>query len=99
MAAVRLGRRARVGERRTQLFCAWLAWSRFRVVIPTWDQTLGTSCVDATLRRVGGVPTYLLTDNPKTVTLEHVAGVPVRHPQMVAAGRHYGCKGGNVCAV
>ena len=28
----------------------------------------------------------------KTVTIEHVAGVAVRHPEMVAAGRHYGCK-------
>jgi hypothetical protein len=23
--------------RSTLLFCAWLAWSRFRVVLPTWD--------------------------------------------------------------
>jgi hypothetical protein len=75
------------------LFCAWLAWSRFRVVIPAWDQTLGTlvACLDATLRRCGGVPTYLLTDNPKTVTVDRIAGVPVRHPDIVAAGRHYGC--------
>ena len=29
---------AAIGGRRTQLFCAWLAWSRFRVVIPAWDQ-------------------------------------------------------------
>ncbi|WP_152646393.1 hypothetical protein [Streptacidiphilus albus] len=28
----------------------------------------------------------------KTVTVEHIAGIPVRHPQMVAAGRHYGCQ-------
>jgi len=21
------------------LFCAWLAWSRFRVVLPLWDRT------------------------------------------------------------
>jgi hypothetical protein len=78
--------------RGTLLFCAWLAWSRFRVVIPTWDRTLPTliACLDATLRRVGGVPTYALTDNEKTVTVEHVAGVPVRHPQIVAVGRHYG---------
>ncbi|RZU51323.1 transposase [Krasilnikovia cinnamomea] len=84
----------RIDGRRTSLFCAWLAWSRFRVVIPTWDQTLGTlvSCVDAALRRIGGAPTYLLGDNAKTVTVEHVAGVPVRHPVIVAAGRHYGCK-------
>ena len=32
------------------------------------------------LRRVGGVPAYLLTDNEKTVTVEHVAGIPVRNP-------------------
>jgi transposase len=78
--------------RATLLFCAWLAWSRFRVVIPTWDRKLGTllACLDATLRRLGGVPTYALTDNEKTVTVEHVAGVPVRHPAVVAAGRHYG---------
>jgi hypothetical protein len=25
------------------------------------------------------------------VTVEHVAGIPVRHPDMVALGRHYGC--------
>jgi transposase len=24
------------------------------------------------------------------VTVEHVAGIPVRHPDMVALGRHYG---------
>ncbi len=78
--------------RPTLLFCAWLAWSRFRVVIPTWDRTLGSllACLDATLRRVGGVPTYLLTDNERTITIERIAGVPVRHPEIVAAGRHYG---------
>lgn len=84
----------RIGQRRTSLFCAWLAWSRYRVVIPTWDQTLPTLvwCLDQTLRRLGGAPTYLLSDNAKTVTVEHVAGIPVRHPEMVAVGRHYGCK-------
>jgi transposase len=88
------GEGPRIGGRRTQLFCAWLAWSRFRVVLPAWDQTMGSlvACLDATLRIIGGAPTYLLTDNAKTVTIEHVAGVAVRHPQMVALGRHYGCK-------
>jgi transposase len=82
----------RIDGRKTQLFCAWLAWSRFRVVIPVFDQSMGTliACLDATLRRVGGVPAYLLSDNAKTVTVEHVAGVAVRHPTVVAAGRHYG---------
>jgi len=78
--------------RPTLLFCAWLAWSRFRVVIPTWDRKLGTllTCLDTMLRQVGGAPSYGLTDNEKTVTVEHVAGVAVRHPMIVAAGRHYG---------
>jgi transposase len=78
--------------RPTLLFCLWLAWSRFRVVIPTWDRTLPTllACVDTALRRLGGAPTYALTDNEKTVTVEHVARVAVRHPEVVAAGRHYG---------
>jgi len=78
--------------RPTLLFCAWLAWSRFRIVLPTWDRKLGTllTCLDTMLRRIGGAPTYALTDNEKTVTVEHVAGVPVRHPMIVAAGRHYG---------
>ena len=78
--------------RPTMLFCAWLAWSRFRVVIPTWDRRMGTllSCLDATFRACGGVPAFALTDNEKTVTVEHVAGVPVRHPMIVAAARHYG---------
>ena len=78
--------------RATLLFCAWLAWSRFRVVLPVWDRTLPTliACLDAMLRRIGGVPVYALTDNEKTVTVEHVAGVPVRHPEIVAVGRYYG---------
>jgi transposase len=64
------------------LFWAWLAWSRYRVVLPTWDKTLGSvlACVDNTLRRAGGAPTYLLTDNERTLTTDRVAGVPVRHP-------------------
>jgi hypothetical protein len=74
------------------LFCAWLAWSRFRVVIPTWDRTMATliGCLDRSMRAFGGVPTYFLTDNERTVTMDHVAGVAVRHPQMIALGGHYG---------
>ncbi len=64
------------------------------MVIPVWDQQAGTLtwCIDQALRAVGGAPTYLLTDNARTVTMDHVAGIPVRHPEMVALGRHYGCK-------
>ena len=83
-----------VGMRQTYLFCAWLAWSRYRVVIPTWDKTLGTVlvCLDRTLRKIGAVPTYALTDNERTVSMDRIAGVSVRHPQVVAFGGHYGLR-------
>ena len=29
-----------VAGRATALFCAWVAWSRFRVVLPMWDRTI-----------------------------------------------------------
>jgi len=86
------GKGPRIGGRDTLLWCAWFAWSRFRVVIPTWDRTMPTviACLDETLRRFGGSPTYALTDNERTVTIDRVAGIAVKHPVLVAAGRHYG---------
>jgi transposase len=82
----------RVAGTPTILFCFWLAWCRFRVVVPLWDKSQPSvfAAIDAALRRAGGVPTYLLTDNEKTVTTEHVAGVPVRNAATVALGQHYG---------
>ncbi len=76
---------------KTTLFCAWLAWSRFRVVLPIRDKTMPSvfAALDVTLRRLGGAPTYVLTDNEKTVTVEHVAGIAVRNPRMVAFSRFY----------
>jgi hypothetical protein len=75
----------------TILFCLWLAWSRFRVVLPLLDKSQPSvqSAIDVALRRIGGVPAYLLTDNEKTVTAEHVAGIPMRNHAAVAFGRHY----------
>jgi len=77
---------------KTWLFCAWLSWSKFRVVLPILDKTLPTviACIDTTLRRFGGCPTYALTDNEKTVTTVHVARIPVRNAAMVEAAGHYG---------
>ena len=76
---------------KTILFVAWLAWSRFRVVFPIRDKTLPSvfAALDVTFRRLGGVPTYVLTDNEKTVTVEHIAGIPVRNPQLAEFARHY----------
>jgi transposase len=82
----------RVGGLKTTLFCAWLAWCRFRVVLALRDKTAPSvfAALDVTLRRLGGAPTYVLTDNEKTVTVEHVAGIAVRNPLIVSFARHYG---------
>ncbi|APZ33720.1 transposase [Microbacterium aurum] len=81
-----------VGGVKTVLFVAWLAFSRFRVVIPIRDKTLPSvfAALDRTFRAVGGAPTYVLTDNEKTVTTMHIAGVPVRNAQTVSFAAHYG---------
>lgn len=62
------------------------------MVFPTWDRTMPTliGCLDRSMRVWGGAPTYWLTDNERTVTMDHVAGIAVRHPAMVAIGGHYG---------
>ena len=81
-----------VDGRKTVLFCAWLAWSRFRVVVPLRDKTLPSVVIglDRALRCFGGAPTYVLTDNEKTVSVDHVCGIAVRNPQIVSVARHYG---------
>jgi transposase len=82
----------KVAGRSTVLFCAWLAWSRFRVVLPLWDRTMPSvvMALDRALRAFGGAPTYALTDNEKTVSVDHLCGLAVRNPQIVSVGRHYG---------
>jgi transposase len=81
-----------VAGRSTVLFCAWLAWSRFRVVLPLWDRTMASVVMglDRALRCFGGAPTYALTDNERTVSVDHVCGIAVRNPQIVTVARHYG---------
>jgi transposase len=76
---------------KTVLFVAWLAWSRFRIVIPMRDRTAPSvfAALDRSFRLLGGAPTYVLTDNEKTVTTMHVAGVPVRNQQTLAFAKHY----------
>ena len=78
-----MGEGPRIKGRRTS-WCARLAWSRFRVVIPTFDKKLPTvvACLDTTLRRVGGVPTNALCalqfgawEPPEIVTQRKVAPI------------------------
>src|SRR6188472_2491650 len=81
-----------VAGRSTVLFCAWLAWSRFRVIVALRDRTMPSvvMAMDRVLRRFGGAPTYALTDNERTVSTDHVAGIAVRNSQIVSVARHYG---------
>jgi hypothetical protein len=81
-----------IAGRRTSLLGAWLAWSRFRVIVPLIDRTLPNVVLglDRVLREIGGAPTYVLTDNERTVTIDHVCGIAVRNPGIVAAARHCG---------
>lgn len=74
------------------LFCAWLAWSRFRVIIPLADKSLPSviAALDRTFRLIGGAPTYVLTDNERTVTDGHIAGIAVRNREALAVSRYYG---------
>ena len=62
------------------------------MVIALADRTLPSVILglDRVLRAIGGAPTYVLTDNERTVTIDHVCGIAVRNPKIVAAARHYG---------
>lgn len=78
------------GSRRS---CSVLGWfSRLHVVIALRDKRVGTvfAALDRTFRLIGGAPTYVLTDNGKTVTTAHIARVPVRNAQTVPFAVHYG---------
>lgn len=76
----------------TVLFVAWLAWSKFRFVYPLFDRQMPSviSALDACFRSLGGVPHAVLTDNEKTVTVDHVCNLPVRNQRIVSAARWYG---------
>lgn len=81
-----------IGGCKTTLFCAWLAWSRFRVIIALVDRTMASviAAMDRTLRIVGGAPTYVLTDNEKTVTDGFVCGLAIRNTTALSVATYYG---------
>ena len=72
---------------KTVLFVAWLAWSRFRVVIPLRDKTLPSvfAALDVTFRRLGGVPTYVLTGSD-SLSWPHHDGLGWPHLVGVSGG-------------
>jgi hypothetical protein len=48
------------------------------------------SALDRTFRLAGGAPTYVLTDNERTVTDRHIAGIAVRNERVIDVARYYG---------
>ncbi len=77
-----------------QVFCAVLAWSRWRFVRFARDQrretTLGllAECLEA----LGGVPKVVLADRMACLKVGVVANVVVPHPDYVRLATHYGLR-------
>jgi hypothetical protein len=75
-----------------QIFCAVLAWSRFRFVRFASDQRGATTlrllaeCFEA----AGGVPAVVLSDRMGCLKATTVAGLVVPHPDYVRFAAHYG---------
>lgn len=61
-------------------------------MVPLRDKTFPNVVLglDRVLRHFGAAPTYALTDNERTVSIDQVCGIAVRNPQIVSVGRHYG---------
>ncbi|MGP5498108.1 IS21 family transposase, partial [Corynebacterium flavescens] len=81
-----------IGGVKTVLFVAWLPWSKFRFVTALVDKKMPSviAALDECFRTIGGVPQAIVTDNEKTVTVDHVCNLPVRNQRIVTAARWYG---------
>ncbi len=81
-----------VNGEKTTLFHYYLPYSKFKVTLVLVDQSLPNvfSALDTCFRITGGVPSFILTDNAKTATSRHVAGVALINQQMVRFANHYG---------
>ncbi len=77
-----------------QIFCAVLAWSRYRFVRFGADQTRTTTLelLAACFEDLGGVPAVVLSDRMACLKAGIVANVVVPHPDYVQFAVHYGCR-------
>ncbi len=77
-----------------QIFCAVLAWSRYRFVRFGADQTRATTLalLAECLEELGGVPAVVLSDRMGCLKAGVVANVVVPHPEYVQFATHYGCR-------
>ena len=77
-----------------KIFCAVLAWSRYRFVRFGADQTRTTTLelLAECFEELGGVPAVLLTDRMACLKAGIVANVVVPHPEYVQFATHYRCR-------
>jgi transposase len=75
-----------------ELFCAVLAWSRYRFVRMATDQTRDTTLrlLAECFEDLGGVPAVVLTDRMGCLRAGTVANVVVPHPEYVEFATRYG---------
>ena len=75
-----------------QVFCAVLAWSRFRFVRIARDQTAATTMrlLAECFEMIGGTPKVVLTDRMGCLKGGVVANVMVPTPEFVRFATHYG---------
>lgn len=75
-----------------QMFCAVLAWSRYRFVRFATNQTRETTLrlLAECLEELGGVPAVVLADRMACLKAGVVANVVVPHPEYLRFAAHYG---------
>lgn len=80
-----------VAGRRTHVFCAVLAWSRYRFVrfAPDEQQTTTLRLLAECFEELGGVPTTVLADRMACLKGNVVANVVVPAPDYVRFASHY----------
>jgi transposase len=79
------------GVRPLSAFCGVLGWSRYRFLRFTTSQRFAALAggLATCFEHLGGVPTRVMFDNPKTVTMLFVAGQSVFNPDLVRLASHY----------
>lgn len=80
------------GPKPLSMFCAVLGYSRLRFVHFTVSERFHALAdgLHRCFERLGGMPAKVMFDNPKTVTVDHVAGAAVLNPDIVRLAAHYG---------
>jgi transposase len=79
------------GPRPLSFFCSVLGYSRHRQLTFSCSERFPALALGlaSNLEQIGGVPQWVLFDNPRTVTVGDVAGAHVLNPDLVRLAAHY----------